>query len=89
LRHLALEGGYRAKESDVLLFHRLFMGAVKTLGRSHELVVLGLFKVLSHVPLLNDMGAGLGLFRRGKVPILPQTLRPAAGVRRMLKRSKP
>ena len=89
LRQMALEGGYRAQERDVLLFHRLFLGAVKTLGRSHELVVLGLFKVLSHVPLLNDMEAGLGLFRRGKVPVLPQTLSPAAGVRRLFKRSKP
>ncbi len=88
LRQLALERGFKAQERDVLLFHRLFLGVVKRLGRSHELLVLGLFKVFSHVPLLNDMGAGLGLFRRGKVPVLPQTLSAAAPVKRLLKRSK-
>jgi hypothetical protein len=87
-RQLALSGGYPAGERDVLLFHRLFLGVVKVLGRSHELFTLGLFKLFSHVPLLNDMSAGLGLFRRGKVPLLPQTLSAAAGVKRILQRSK-
>jgi len=88
LRQVALERGFQAQERDVLLFHRLFLGVVKKLGRSHELLVLGLFKVFSHVPLLNDMGAGLGLFKRGKVPVLPQTFSAAAAVKRILRRSK-
>lgn len=87
LRQEAVAAGIPAGERDALLFHRLFLGVVKRLGRSHEAVMLGLFKVLSHVPIYRDMGAGLGLFLRGKVPILPERTRAAAEVRQLFERS--
>jgi len=89
LRQLALARGYPAGERDALLFHRLFLGVVRRFGRSHEAFMLGLFKVLSHVPLMNDMGAGLGLFMRGKVPLLPGRSRAGEEVRKIIERSKP
>jgi heterodisulfide reductase subunit C2 len=88
LRQLAVANGVPAGERDALLFHRLFLGVVERLGRSHEAAMLGLFKILSHVPLLNDVGAGLGLFMRGKVPILPERSKAAVEVREIFKRSK-
>jgi heterodisulfide reductase subunit C len=87
LRQLAIANKAPAGEPDALLFHRLFLGVVQRLGRSHEAAMLGLFKVLSHVPLLNDMGAGLRLFTRGKVPILPVRSKAAAEVHEIFKRS--
>ena len=71
LRQVSLRSKFPPGERDALLFHRLFLGVVRILGRSHEAASLILFKVLSHTPLINDMGAGLGLFLRGKVPLLP------------------
>lgn len=88
LRQLAIASGYQAGERDALLFHRLFLGVVGRLGRSHEAFMLGLFKVLSHVPLLNDVQAGLGLFLRGKVPLLPKRTRAAAEVRQLFLHGK-
>jgi hypothetical protein len=88
LRQEAVAAGIPAGERDALLFHRLFLGVVQRLGRSHEAVMLGLFKVLSHVPIYRDMGAGLGLFLRGKVPILPERTRAAAAVRQLFERSR-
>lgn len=88
LRQLAIAHGVPAGERDALLFHRLFLGVVERLGRSHEAAMLGLFKVLSRVPLFNDVGAGLGLFMRGKVPLLPERTRAAAEVREIFKRSR-
>jgi heterodisulfide reductase subunit C len=76
LRQLAIANHLPSGERDILLFHKLFVGVLKRLGRSHEAILLGLFKVLSHQPLMNDMGAGLGLFLRGKIPILPSRIRP-------------
>ena len=87
LRQITVSAGYRAGERDALLFHRLFLGVVHRLGRSHEAVLLGLFKLLSRVPLVNDLGAGLGLFVRGKIPILPQGSGAGADVRRLFDRS--
>ena len=91
LRQVALARGYPAAERDALLFHQLFMGVVKRFGRSHEAFMLGLFKVLSKVPLMNDVPAGIGLFLRGKVPILPERLRAPAQVQQLFAkvRSKP
>jgi heterodisulfide reductase subunit C len=88
LRQVALARGYPAGERDALLFHRLFMGVVQRFGRSHEAFMLGLFKVLSHVPLMNDVPAGIGLFMRGKVPVLPERLSAPAQVRQIFQQSK-
>lgn len=88
LRQMALLAGYQVGERDALLFHRLFLGVVERLGRSHEAAMLGLFKVLSHVPFLNDMGAGVGLFLRGKVPLLPKGEGASSAVREMIRRSR-
>lgn len=88
LRQIALARGYPPGERDALLFHRLFLGVVGRLGRSHEAAMLGLFKVLSHVPLMNDVSAGLGLFLRGKVPLLPKRSGAAAEVREIFRRSR-
>ncbi len=88
LRQLALQRGYPAGERDALLFHRLFLMVVGWFGRSHEAAMLGLFKITSHVPIMNDVGAGISLFLRGKVPLLPKRSGAAADVRQIMQRSK-
>jgi heterodisulfide reductase subunit C len=88
LRQISLARGYAAGERDALLFHRLFMGVVQRFGRSHEAFMLGLFKMLSKVPLMNDVPAGIGLFMRGKVPVLPERLSAPTQVRQIFQRSK-
>jgi hypothetical protein len=50
--------------------------------------MLGLFKVLSKVPLMNDVPAGIGLFMRGKVPILPERLRAPVQVRQIFAKTR-
>ena len=88
LRQIAIQQGHPAAEQDVYLFHRLFLSVVQRLGRSHEAAMLGLYKVMSHVPLMNDMGAGIGLFLRGKVPVLPKRSGDTKRVRQIFERSK-
>lgn len=85
LRQMAVKQGVPAAERDALLFHRIFLGVVERFGRSHEAVMLGAFKVLSHVPLMNDVPAGVGLFMRGKVPLLPDRTKSGREVARMFK----
>jgi len=88
LRQLSLSAGYPAGERDALLFHRLFLGVVQRLGRSHEALMLGLFKVLSHTPFKNDLGAGIGLFLRGKVPLLPKMASHTQQIREYFQRGE-
>src|SRR3990170_1920033 len=88
LRQIAVATDVTAGERDALLFHRLFLGVVRRLGRSHEAAMLGLFKVLSRVPIYRDGPAGGGLFLRGKVPVLPRPSGAASEVRRLFDRSQ-
>lgn len=88
LRQISIREGYKAGEPDALLFHRLFLGVVGQLGFSHEAAMLGLFKVRSHTPLMNDVGAGIQLFIKGKVPILPDHLDARPDIRKIYERSK-
>jgi heterodisulfide reductase subunit C len=83
LRQIAIKTGYTAAERDALLFHRLFLGVVKQTGRAYEAGMLGLFKVLSKTPLMDDVGAGLNLFMRGRVPLLPDRTKAASEMRRL------
>lgn len=85
LRQIAYRRSIPAGEHDAWLFHRLFLGVVGRLGRSHEAVMLGLFKVLSHVPLWKDMDAGIALLLRGKVPLLPKGVKTAPKVREIFR----
>lgn len=87
LRQIAIVEKVAVPEKDVLLFHRLFLGVVSWLGRSHEAFVLGLFKIRSHIPILQDMGAGLELFRKGKVPLFPERIKDLAGIRQLFQES--
>jgi heterodisulfide reductase subunit C len=87
LRQLAVWGEYPPGEPDAYLFHKLFLGVVRRLGRSHEATMLGLFKVLSRVPLIDDMGAGIGLFERGKVPLLPTRSGAGKAMREIFERA--
>lgn len=89
LRQIAISSHAPIGERDALLFHRLFIGVVQRLGRSHEAATLGLFKVLSHTPKIQDMDAGFNLFIRGKVPVLPHySAKAAADVRQIFKKSE-
>ena len=87
LRKLAVTEGYPAGERDALLFHKLFLGVIQRLGRSHEAVMLGLFKILSRVPIYRDIDSGIALIRRGKVPSLPEKSGAAPEVQQIFRRS--
>lgn len=88
LRQIAVQAGHPAAERDALLFHRLFLGVVQRMGRSYEAAMLGLFKILSKTPLMDDVGAGIGLFVRGRVPLLPDRTKAASEVRQIWRRLK-
>jgi heterodisulfide reductase subunit C len=88
LRLQAVARGYPAGEPDALLFHKSFLTIIGQLGRSHEATLLGLFKLLSHKPFFSDLRAGLGLFLRGKVPVLPGWSGAGGGVRQMVRQAR-
>lgn len=88
LRQVAVARHYPPGVRDALLFHRLYVEVIRLLGRSYEAAILGLFKLRAQQPLMNDMGAGLKLFLRGKVPLLPEGTKTGREVRKLFERSQ-
>ncbi len=84
LRRMSLASGVKNPASDAADFHRLFLWIVKKFGRMHEASLLGLYKVRTR-DWLGDMGAGVQLIAKGKIPILPKRIKGASDVGRMLK----
>ncbi len=55
---------------DIRIFHRLFLKQIRYLGRSHELLLIGALKMATR-KLLKDVGLGITMFKKGKIPLVP------------------
>ncbi|MCS6907621.1 MAG: 4Fe-4S dicluster domain-containing protein [Anaerolineales bacterium] len=86
LRMEALRSGVTPAEPDAAKFHKLFLFVVQTLGRSHEASLLIAYKLWT-LNLLADMDSGLQLFLKGKVPVLPKTIKGRGQVKRIFVKS--
>ncbi|PWH17761.1 MAG: heterodisulfide reductase [Anaerolineae bacterium] len=86
LRLEALRSGVTPAEPDAAKFHKLFLFVVQTLGRSHEASLLIAYKLWT-LNLLADMDSGLQLFVKGKVPVLPKSIKGRDQVRRIFLKS--
>lgn len=82
LRHLSLAQSATRETRRLRLFHDIYMQVVRFTGRSSEAVMLGLYKVLG-LDLFSDLGAGLQLILRGKIPIIPERIRDREQISRL------
>jgi heterodisulfide reductase subunit C2 len=87
LRQIAQADGIRPAVPQVPLFHTIFLRIVEATGQMHEATLLGAYKLLSR-DLFSDLGAGMRLIARGKVPVLPRLSRNRARVKRVLEKSR-
>ncbi len=74
LRRMVKAEGRAPGEPAIAAFHDSFLWVVKRYGRLHEATLIALLKVKTH-HWLADVGAGLRLFVRGKIPLLPGRVR--------------
>ena len=86
LRMEALRCGVTPAEPDAAKFHKLFLFVVQTLGRSHEASLLIAYKLWT-LNLMADMDSGLQLFIKGKVPLMPKTIKGRHQVKRIFVKS--
>lgn len=82
LRHLSCVEEEACIEPHINLFHGVYLNVIQRFGRSHEVVMLAIYKMRS-LDLFSDMGAGLRLVIRGKIPLIPRRIRGAAQVKRI------
>jgi ferredoxin len=64
----------KAGDGRAVLFHKLFVGSLRHLGRMHELALMGGYKVFSG-DIFSDLPSGFKMLAQGKLPLLPK-LRP-------------
>lgn len=71
LKEMALAEKRRPGEPRIADFHHSFLAVVKQYGRMHEASLIVLLKMKSR-DWFSDLGAGIGLFFKGKIPPIPQ-----------------
>ena len=74
LRQLSVKKGVKASQKVAPVFHQVFLGNVKALGRMHELSMAVLFSLKAGgiKGLLGQSTFGLKMLRKGKMKLLPE-----------------
>ncbi len=70
LRVMALSNGYKPKESAVADFYRYSLSNIQLFGRMFEMGLMGRLKLATR-EFSKDLKLGLGLFKRGKLSVIP------------------
>ena len=83
LRQMAIAEGIRNPATDLANFHRIYLLLIGWFGRVHEASLMVMLKLLTR-DFLGDMGAGVRLIAKGKIPPLPQRIKGARAVSRLL-----
>jgi len=91
LRHMSLRDG-RTAQTTLPVFHRAFLGGVRSFGRVHELLMIIRYMLVSGSifklkDLVRDAILGIKMFLRGKMPILPHRVRGSAEIKRIFQKA--
>lgn len=82
LRELALRKGVKPAEERVAVFHDCFLGSIKHWGRAYEIGMIGAYKLRSK-DYFGDMKLGLDMFKKGKLSILPHSIKGKSEIRQI------
>lgn len=86
LRALSLEEG-RVAEPAVVAFHKAFVGSARRFGRVHEATMLLAYKWAAK-DFFTDLAVGMKLFFKGKIPLLPRSVKGKHQLRQIFEESK-
>ncbi len=82
LRELADRKGVKPAEPRIPIFHKSFLDSIKHWGRAYEIGMIGAYKVRSG-DLMGDMKLGLNMFMKGKLSILPHSIKGKSEIRKI------
>jgi heterodisulfide reductase subunit C len=85
LREMAIEEGVHAREKNIHLLHEAFIQSIRRGGRVHEATMLIDYKLRSR-DFLTDMGPGMKLFFKGKIPLFPDFIKGRRDIKRIFER---
>ncbi|MCF8054597.1 MAG: 4Fe-4S dicluster domain-containing protein [Deltaproteobacteria bacterium] len=87
LREMALEGGSRIAEKNVVQFHESFLSSIKFGGRINEPLMMVLYKLKSG-DLFSDVVMGVGMFLKGKLSLVSPRTKDISAVRNIFSKTK-
>ncbi|MFC1976754.1 4Fe-4S dicluster domain-containing protein [Chloroflexota bacterium] len=87
LRQMSLREGIKPAQKDIPVFHSAFLSSVKKYGRIHELsmIIDYTFRSEGLSGLLRQASMGLDMFMKGKIKLLPRSLRATRQLRNIFK----
>ena len=74
LREKAVAEGVAAAEPGIKTFHETFLRSVERIGRTHEISMLGEYKLRS-LDLFSDIFLGAKMFVKGKLALIPSIIK--------------
>jgi hypothetical protein len=96
LRQLSVQEKTVNKERNAPIFHQVFLDSIWRRGRVYELGMVqtytlksGEFKnKMAKGELMNDLKLGWAMLTKGKLPLLPKSIRRVKEVRNIFKKTK-
>ncbi len=85
LREMAVEAKVPAAEKNIHLLHEAFVQSIRRGGRVHEATMLIDYKLRSR-DFFTDMGPGMKLFFKGKIPLFPDFIKGRKEIQRIFER---
>jgi len=82
LRELALRKGIKPAEPRVPVFHQSFVDSINHWGRAYEVGLIAGYKLRSG-DLTGDMKLGVKMFSKGKLGLLPHSIKGKAEIRKI------
>ncbi len=86
LREEATAQGVKVPEERIQLLHRVFVENIKSFGKVHEATMLMAYKLRSK-DFFSDMGIGLKLFLKGKIPLFPAKVKGLDQVKKIFEKT--
>jgi len=74
------------KAKNIIAFHKSFLNSVKFTGRLFELGLVLDYKRRS-LKLMQDISVAPRMLSRGKLPLLPETIRGVSNIRKIFKKT--
>jgi heterodisulfide reductase subunit C2 len=88
LTAICLREGRKPREADTAAFHKSFLDSVSHWGRAHEFELVGILKTRTR-KMFKDLDVGLALAQHGKLSVMPERIKDARKIRRLLRRAHP
>jgi len=96
LRQLSIQAKTVEKDRKIPIFHKVFLDSIRKRGRVYELGMIQTYTLksgdfkdkLNKGELMNDLKLGWSMLTKGKLPLLPVSIRGVKEVREIFKKTR-